>query len=402
MKIVLALLITLGSYFTNYAQQNNLRKGDWEVNLILNENNSLPFSISVKKNAITVINGEEEILLNDPLSKNDSLVYRFPYFNSELILQTISREEFKGYWFNYNKGSDYKIPVHGKFAKKQRNKKTETTTNFDGKWEVKFAEETNHAYPAIGLFNQKESKLNISGTFLTETGDYRFLAGKVLGDSMYMSCFDGSHAFLFTGTIDEGKIIGKFYSGNHYSSGWKAHRNDNFELTDPEKITFVEKGKTFSFEVRDTSNRVFSYPNENLKGKVVIVQIMGTWCPNCLDESLYFKELQKKYGKENLEILSVCYEVGDSFEEYVHAIRKLQQKLNTDFTYLIGGNASKNKALEDFNSLNNISSFPTAIIIDKNGEVVKIHTGFSGPATGEIYNLYTESMENLTKELIAK
>ncbi|HRD38300.1 MAG TPA: TlpA family protein disulfide reductase, partial [Bacteroidia bacterium] len=90
--------------------------------------------------------------------------------------------------------------------------------DFTGRYEVTFNAGTSDAYKAVGIFKQSGSK--VTGTFLTETGDYRYLEGAVQNSNMSLSCFDGSHAFLFfmtaankTGKVNdlEGKV---FYSNS--------------------------------------------------------------------------------------------------------------------------------------------------------------------------------------------
>ena len=52
--------------------------------------------------------------------------------------------------------------------------------------------------------------------------------------------------------------------------------------------------------------------------------------------------------------------------------------------------------------LKDIIGFPTTIIIDKKGDVRKIHTGFSGPGTGEHYIEFISEFEKLTNDLLAE
>ena len=127
---------------------------------------------------------------------------------------------------------------------------------------------------------------------------------------------------------------------------------------------------------------------------------MGSWCPNCLDESIYYKELKEKYGDKGLEIISVCYEVGKSLDTQISNVKRLKTKLQNDFTYLIGGSANKNLASQHFSMLSEIISFPTSIFINRQGEVVRVHTGFNGPGTGDYYKKYKERTSALLESLL--
>jgi thiol-disulfide isomerase/thioredoxin len=386
-----------------------LKTGDWYGQLELSINTSLPFKLTVNKSSkaksgysYTIWNGNEQITLTNDRIDKDSLILDFPSFDSHLVLKT-SKKRLVGFWYNKNK-KNYSIPCvikhgyHHRFERSSIYLSSLMTSDFNGKWECDFEPGTNDIYKALALFNQKGNML--TGTFLTETGDYRFLEGNVIGDSLFLSCFDGSHAFLFTGVIKSGKINGLFYSGKHWNTEWTAVKNEQFELSSPDSLTYLTTKEKFTFSLPQLNGENFVFPNENFENKVTIIQIMGTWCPNCMDETRYFKDLFDKYHSKGLEIIAVGYEVGDNFKEQSMKIQTLQERYNLDFTFLVGGSANKGLAADHFSMLNNIISFPTAIFIDKNGEVRKIHTGFNGPGTGQYYQEYIISTEALIQELL--
>lgn len=409
-KICLVLLLIL-SISTSYSRNSiQLKSGAWSGELKIRTNITLPVNIEILHSktglTFTVINGKEKIKLGEHTIIGDSCHVPFSLFNTVLIFKKNSSTQINGRWVNLNK-QNYSIPFSASFSKiSKKNKKQENhrsnqeNIDFSGKWEVVFSENKEKPYPAIGLFEQNKS--TISGTFLTETGDYRFLHGQVNGKSFYLSSFDGTHAFLFNGTIDSsGKIDGLFYSGSHYETNWSAHKNEQFELNHPDSITYVKDTTAeVTFKLKDIHNNDFNYPNDQTKNKVVIIQIMGTWCSNCYDETVYFKKLYDQYHSQGLEIISIAYEMGKEFNDYAKRVQLYKDKLKIDYTLLIGGNAQKQLCHELFPFLNSIVSFPTAIFIDKQGEIQRIHTGFSGPGTGSYYTEYMDSTEKLLKELL--
>ncbi len=411
MKFILFLTFALVTCITS-AQDSpkiSLKKGNWIAELALNASDKLPFNFVVFKNIdgyeFMVENGEEMIKLNKPEQKGDSLYVRFPFFNSMLVFKADTKRYINGYWINFNKKGVYKIPFS---SKKKRSHRFSLATRkvmdtyLDGKWEVTFEPNTSSSYPSLGIFSQEKGKSEISGTFLTETGDYRFLEGNIVDDSLFLSCFDGSHAFLFKAHINDEKLSGKFFSGKHWSSYWEGKRNENFELKCPDDLTYIVDDKKVSFTLKDMEGRDFSFPNENYEGKVTIIQIMGTWCPNCLDETIYYKELYDNYHTDGLEIVSIAYEIGESTEDYIDAVTRLRNKLSLNFNFLIGGSAKKSLASEHFSMLNEIISFPTSIFIGRDGQVKRVHTGFNGPGTGHYYTDYVEHTNSLIEHLLAE
>jgi thiol-disulfide isomerase/thioredoxin len=354
---------------------------------------------------LTVINAEEKIVLTDLVMKNDSLHARFPFFNSEFVWK-VSKKGLNGYWQNFQKGDNYRIPCsisYGDFYHPLRFLSTfYPPSEINGKWDATFDPGTADAYPAIGVFKQDGQW--ISGTFLTETGDYRFLQGVVLQDSVVLSCLDGTHAWMFTGRIHGDTILGHFYSGKHWKGEWMAVRNENAKLPDADTLTKVEFNEPFRLTIKDVSAGApygeFNFPSEEYKNKVTIIQIMGSWCPNCLDETRYFLSLYDKYHTQGLEIIAVAYETGKDPAVHLERIKQLQKRLNIPYLIVGGGTSSKTLASEHFSMLSEIISFPTAIFIGRDGEVKKVHTGFSGPGTGDYYTAYTLETEAFIQELL--
>ena len=410
MKVIFILIFLLLSFssFSQKIPRLRLKRGPWIAELKLNDNDVLPFNMFVKKNGksfdFSVINGDEIIPLDSSVVINDSVHLAFPFFNSELVFHLDTKKSISGYWKNFNKGDNYKIHFTSQRKKTTRfshaKKKTEGI-NVNGRWEVEFEPNTASSYPAVGIFKQEDGSSKVTGTFLTETGDYRFLAGNVIGDSVYLSCFDGSHAFLFKAFEINDQLNGSFLSGTHWQSKWNAKPNETIELTSPDDLTYLEDSASFRFDLKDIDGNPFSFPGSETNNKVVIVQLMGTWCPNCLDETVFYKGLYNAYHDQGLEIISIGYEAGDAFQEHSKSIARLKDKLELDFTFLVGGSARKDLASEHFYMLNKVISFPTSIYIGRDGKVKRIHTGFNGPGTGSYYSDYVKATTALVEYLLA-
>jgi thiol-disulfide isomerase/thioredoxin len=379
--------------------------GSWIGKLELNTTTDLPFRMVFNKTktntSIIIRNGEEQINLMFNHFIGDTLVYSFPEFDSDLYLLVTSIKTITGYWHNKNKKGKYIIPLSAHHCQEllfECHAKKTNNLKLERKWKTEFSPNSDDMFPAIGLFTQKDSLL--TGTFLTETGDYRFLVGNFFGDKLYLSCFDGSHAFLFKADLKDDTLKGVFYSGNHYSTTWIASANENYELSDPNELTYIVNDDKLVFDFNTIHNKPFHYPNLDYQNKVTIIQIMGSWCPNCMDETRYFIDLHKKYHDAGLEIILIGYESGANEEEYRYKLNRLQSRHNIPFTMLVGGAANKNKAAEDFSMLNHIISFPTSIFIDRKGNIAKVYTGFSGPSTGQYYTEYMLHTEKFIQELL--
>ena len=119
-----------------------------------------------------------------------------------------------------------------------------------------------------------------------------------------------------------------------------------------------------------------------------------------MDETKYYKELFEKYHDQGLEIISIGYEAAPTFETQAEKIKRLKERHNLAFTFLVGGKANKSLASEHFKMLNEVISFPTSIYIGRDGLVKRIHTGFNGPGTGQYYIEYVEKTNALIEALL--
>ena len=232
---------------------------------------------------------------------------------------------------------------------------------------------------------------------MTETGDYRFLEGIVDDRHLWLSCFDGAHAFLFKSNIEGDSLNGFFKSGNHYETLWTASRQDSFELTDPLDLTSVNQEEAFSFEITQKDGSTASLSDLIEKGRPALVQIMGTWCPNCKDETVFLKSYLDDHS-DALQVVSVAFERGESHEDGYKSIDRYVDRMEVPYPVYYGGPASKSKASEVFHQLSGITSFPTTVFLDKEGRVYKVHTGFNGPATSK-YNEFKEMFYLTVEEL---
>jgi thiol-disulfide isomerase/thioredoxin len=274
------------------------------------------------------------------------------------------------------------------------------TSTINGKWKATFSPNSENPDVTVGIFEQTAGLVN--GTFLTETGDYRFLSGTVGAGQFSMSTFNGSWAFLIEGKVVNDSIYGKFYSGPNYQTDWVAVKDPNATLRDPSKLTYVENDKDFYFSALKTLKGKAFDAKKFGKNKVVIYQIMGTWCPNCIDELHYFKELYKKYNDQGLEIVALAYEVGTNEKSQIKRLKAFKKRLSIPYEVVLAGTSNKDVASSQFPMLNGIMSFPTSVIVGRNGKIEYVHTGFSGPATGAVYEEYRKEMEMLIERLFTQ
>ncbi|MFK7810346.1 MAG: TlpA disulfide reductase family protein [Saprospiraceae bacterium] len=373
----------------------------------------LPFNFEVKYSGdstvfVEIINGKERIevrdvrIWKDKNASNDSIEIAFPLYDS-YIRAGFEERVMSGLWTVNNRDAYYAIPFTARFGQSHRftTLKKEPVIDFGGKWDVDFGIDGDDPWPAIGHFEQNGNEL--TGTFTTETGDYRYLGGTVQANKIYLSCFDGSHAFLFEAKYNpDSTLIGSFRSGKHYKTIWEGKRNADAKLKSPNDLTFLKEGyDKISFAFENPEGKIISTDDESLKGKVKVYQILGTWCPNCRDETEFLTNYLQKNNNENLEVIALAFEKHKDKKKANAAIRKYKNSFQMPYEMVLAGPSNKKEAAKALPMLNHILSYPTLIFVDKNDKVRKIHTGFYGPATEE-YESFTKEFDRTVQELLVE
>jgi thiol-disulfide isomerase/thioredoxin len=396
----------------SYAQKQILpRTGTWQGELQLNGITRLPFYFEFKKNktqtSLEIMNGEERIAVEEITAVNDSFNFKIPVFDSEFKCQVKEGgKELQGVWINHSRKEHQETPFNAYYGREYTCDKPLPIFNLlsSSKWEVTFTPSEGPSYKAIGIFRFNQSEHKVDGTFLTETGDYRYLSGFACTDWIYLSCFDGSHAYYFRWKIkSDSTLAGDFYSGTTGYEKWVARRNDKFQLRNPDSLTYLKKGyDKISFKYKNTEGKEISLDDERYKNKVVVIQIMGSWCPNCMDETKYLAETYTHYNAQGLEIVALAFEKTNDPVKAASNLNRLKLRFHAGYEFLITGKTGSQQASEALPMLNDVMAFPTTIYIDKKGRVRKIYTGFTGPGTGVYYDRFKEENERFLQKLMAE
>lgn len=351
----------------------------------------IPFNFSVEDDTAGTVkvflwNAGEKTALDSVYYQRDSVV--IPIYIYDAVLVAKIREGNLNGYFRKNQVAKQGIPFHAVQGDTSRfDVKNEKPAALNGKWSVNLINDKNEARYSVGLLQQHGNQ--ITGTILTTTGDYRYLQGVVDGDSLKLSGFAGSNPSLLVAALHDSLHL----SGDFISPGGKvrleAVRSDTAKLPDPYSLTYLQKGyDKLSFSFPDLTGKPVTLEDEKYKGKVVVVTIQGTWCPNCVDEAAFLSPWYKKNKARGVEIIGLSFERKDDLDFARERIGKFIKHFDVQYDILFAGLADKTQAGTKLPALNAVLSFPTTIFIDRQGKVRKIHTGFTGPATGEHYQQF--------------
>jgi len=382
--------------------------GIWRGELMRNDGHPIVFNFEIRERSgkiiIFILNGAERLLVDNIRQLGDSLWIDMPFFDSHFSIRIMDEQKLEGNWIKNNGDRQAVVPFTAIYNIKERFPVMQAPVfNISGRWSVHFKGMLDTT-EAVGEF--KQSGAQVRGTFLTPTGDYRFLEGVVTGDTLKLSTFDGGHAYSFVCKIIDSNQMGDgfYYAGATSVETWTAEKNGNAKLPDEFSLTHLKDSGNASlhFTFRDLDGHLVSLSDVQFKNKVVIVQILGSWCPNCMDETRFLAPWYIKNKSRGVEVVGLAYERTASFADAKKLLQPFILRFHVTYPILptgvaVGDSLRTEKTLPE---LEKIIGFPTTIFIDKKGAVRKIHTGFNGPGTGEHYALYQKEFNELVDRLL--
>ena len=375
-----------------------LDSGTWRAVLYTSDSTEIPFNFNLKfdeaDTLMEIITGQNIYSVKDVRRRGDSLFVTMPLFSSGFELG-IKDNTLSGKF----KRSTYDMSVmawHG-VEKRFLSEPSDNSPIVAGRWLVNLGERE-----IIGEFS--ESNGVVTGSFLTPTGDYRFFEG-ILDSSgeLSMSCFDGGFIRLFKAKLEGRDSLSnvRLYSGYKTLETGFAQRREDVELPDAYSVTGMKRGySTFGFSFPNLNGDAVSLKDERFKNKVVILQISGSWCPNCLDESRFLSEMRNRYSS-SLEVVALAFERPEEYEAAKGEAMKLVDAADINYEVLVTGHAPS-RLKEALPELENFKAFPTTVYIDKKGKVRRIHSGFNGPGTGVHYTKFVSEFTSFVETLIAE
>lgn len=410
-----------------------LTPGPWR-GVLAAQGQEIPFLFEVKTEAgkpvVYLINkgldGEERLRCDEISTAGDSTTIRMHVFDAALVLRGDGPHKLRGTWVKYDTKEPYRVPLTAAVTTRTdlfpaTADKVDRYSDYKTpqKYRVNFLDETGTTYPAVGIVKQDstaDGQINpsgqLTGTFLTTTGDYRYLSGNAMRrngeEHLLLATFDGSHAFFFDAHTDLKRGIngyrleGDFYSGKSGHETFTFALDPNAKLPDANTLTGLKPGQTrldFKFPNIDAGGSI-SPTDAKYQGKVVVVQVLGSWCPNCMDETNFLAPWYEQNKARGVEIIGLGYERTPDVAKASEKLRRMRERLKVSYDVGVAGQASAAEASKSLPQLKGVLAFPTTIFLDKKGKVRKVHTGFSGPGTGKYYQEEKAEFERTVEALL--
>ncbi len=368
-------------------------EGIWKFNLAL-QDDKLPFIVEIIKNkndrfSAVIHNSDEKIPVKRVMFEQKRLTINLPVFDS-VIKANLENGKLNGYWEKLNRKKEYKVSLDATKVGMPTRLKKYSNVNLNpeliGEWELTFAD----GKKALGIFTNHKNVLK--GSIITPTGDFRYLEGFSKNNEFKLYGFDGGYAFIYSGVLKDGVLRAELKGGKDWNTRITGKKNNQFKI-DKEKQ-----------EIELISNRFdidFVTKNKTSKDHGLVIQILGTWCPNCIDETMFLSQWQKRNPLIKVDILGIAFEKSPSLSHAKMLVRKLRTRTGAKYPISVGSfDKDKQKVTDVLTMIKSIPAYPTTLFIDSKGLIKHVHSGFSGPATGIYYEQYKKKFNSYIQSII--
>ena len=358
--------------------------------IIQNDSTSVSFNVHYEDNVLTFYNGVQESF-EVKLSGEDTLRGTFPVFASDLWL-VATEDGYKGEYYRTD-ANNYRLPlelVPGRMTFEQ------SPSEFPSQYAItRYIGDQEK--PALLQLSKKDGVL--VGTIATSTGDSRFMTGYEVEGGFELMGFDGRFIYKVSAKVTDGNIEGHVWAGMTGYYTFSGTSDESAVLENPEEMSKLRDDYThIEWHLPGLNGDTVHFDSRTIT-KPTILAIQGSWCPNCMDEGRVLDQYYREF-EGAIDVYGLSYEYSGTLEKATAAVQKMERDLGTSFPMVIATYDPK----QDRNAvlpLEQIRSYPTSIMLDHQGNVVKIHTGFYGPSTKE-YETYVKETREELEALVAK
>jgi thiol-disulfide isomerase/thioredoxin len=339
-------------------------------------------------------NGDEHVVSTSGSLHDDHLTLNFDQFATRLELD-IKGPELSGSYVR-PKGP---WPVQAVRAASQQVSHA-AAPNIGGLWEVEVKSPKGET---AWRFIVRQSGADVSAAILRVDGDTGTLTGTYKDGEFVLSHFSGARPLLLavkpnsdgtlTLTLNKKQVLPALRPEEARARGYP-------EPADPQHNTSLkDANEPLQFNGVDFEGHVISNSDPRFRGKVVIVAIGGSWCPNCHDEAPFLETLYRKYHSQGLEIVDLSFEEGDQLKNPTR-LRAFVKRYGIDYIMLLAGEPTE--LHEKLPQVVNLNSWPTTFFLGRDGRVREVHAGFAAAATGDLHRKLIDETNALVQQLLTE
>ncbi|MFL5402462.1 MAG: TlpA disulfide reductase family protein [Gemmatimonadales bacterium] len=371
--------------------------GPWKAVLDL-AGGALPFVIRIERKGSglggQLCNGDRCQRFSAVHIERDSLILEMADYAATLKAW-LHGDSLTGFYHNVGSRGPRTIPFR---AQRGRRPVTLASHHLLGRWDATYYQDLGTS-PRV--FEFQNAAHGFQGRIISSTSDYGPYGGSVTGDSFAIGLFDGSFVYLLTGKLVGDTLHGIFHAGLRTQTPWTAVRSRGTpHLESPTEVSSADTTEPLRFAFTDLSGRMLRSDDSQLRGKVVLVDIFGTWCPTCHEAMPALMRLYRRYHSRGLEVVGLAFEATGDTAADVRQVRRYRDKFRIPFPLLLAGVNDEASIAAALPQLRDVTAFPTAVFLGRDGRVRLIHAGFHGLAAGSQHAEMVREFETEIEKLL--
>lgn len=378
--------------------------GAWQAVVLNKAGEEVAFKLEIEREGgqITgaLVNGDQRVASTGGSFDGKVLKLRYDFYDGELTA-TLENGELRG---------DFKRQLRKEILRRELRAWRETAgakataapgADLSGDWLLRVGEGDKLR---VWRASFKQQGAEVSGTIIPLSGDWGTMTGEFENGALRLTRFDGINAYLLKVKLTaDGKLEGTINSERKVI----AERADKAQLAslpplpDPNNHTRMKNPtEPFRFSFPDLNGKMVSSTDDRFRNKVVIITIGGSWCPNCHEEAAVLRDFYDRYQGQGLEIVGLMFEYTGEAARDREQMRIFARRHNLSYPLLLAGTTEEGEVEKKLPQLENFSAYPTAIFIDRDGRVKRIHAGFEGQAAGARHTQLKAELDEFVRELL--
>lgn len=379
--------------------------GLWDAKIVANQL-EIPFRFEISQNGNQVqgffFEGDRKIGSSSGSFSGGHLVLEYDILESTLEV-TFLDDQFAGtYRFNRS-GNALLIRAH-RFMPAPAD--TAAAPQISGSWDMRRVPQEVKTASDNQTWNLflRQSGAEVSGSILRVDGDTGFLIGRWQNGKLVLSHFAGQGPLLFEAKLNADRTLAiALNRGGNYIAVRKSEARAKGvpDPPDPTRYTSVKDPTVpFRFSFPGLDGKIVSNTDPQFKGKVVLLAIGGSWCPNCQDEAPFLADLYKEFHSQGLEIVGLMFEADPDPALARPRVQTFIRRFGIPYPMLLAG--TPDDISQKIPQLVNFGAYPTSIFLGRDGRVRSVHAGFASQATGQEYVRLKGEVRGLVQRLLTE
>jgi peroxiredoxin len=341
-------------------------------------------------------NGDDKVTSTSGGFKDGALELAFDEYGTKLVA-SVENGRLKGQYDRGTRGSPYPFEAKRFTAIEVGD---QNIPSIAGLWNIQVKSAKGESAWQLII---RQSGAEVSAAILRIDGDTGTLTGTYRDGKFVLSHFSGARPLRLELRASADETLTVVQNKEQPLTAIRADQALAKGLpqpSDPSRFTSVkDPTEPLRFSFPDLDGKLVSNTDARFQGKVVIVAIGGSWCPNCHDETPFLVDLYNKYRARGLEVVELSFEEEAQLKNPVR-VRAFNKRYGVEYPVLLPGEPKELN--EKMPQGVNLNSFPTTFFLGRDGRVRSAHAGFPSKASGKFHEDAKEEITALVERLLAE